>query len=1123
MKKTNKQITPSLRFTGRPVPDEDGSPIIHPCGTKSDDGGKEHSSASAQSTNFVSLPQTLGEHDAQFSSSCSMDDRNRFIKARETADPSSTIRPSTSTKTSSPTITSSKTTPTSDLNKSVTCPTCHRTFSSYKGRRLHESKAHKQTFHLEAQKLDEMKVKVRWNQEEDLLLAKADAAYTGPTLSIYHHLCGVLPHRSKESIKARRLKSKRYKDTLQRVKEQLNSRAAVEEVPGSELVSVDICTSTGEPKEPEKTPAITDHRSAIPDQSSPAPGSVERSWKQALQSTLKGKKTSAYSCLSSKNRTDKQFAKWMKRFIVPEKPKTAHRPTPFVSGNRATRRRKLRAAWLGAYERNPARTAKQILEGRHLNEETAYPEGTVDFWKNLYETESVKWEGRRGSELSEITEHLRLLEPFSEEEISRHVKSMRAGAAGVDNIKLKDIRRMDKSELCEWFNLFLLQGQLPRVLKRFRTTLIPKKPKPSAPSEYRPISVGSFVRRLFTGMMAKRMTCVPTHHAQRGFKKMEGCALQSYTLRAVVDQHIKKPESLSYAFMDVKKAFDSVSHDALRKAYIRAGLPAGLVSLLEDMYTGNTTILSADPQQNKIKLRRGVLQGDPLSPVLFNLVMDDVLAGLSPNIGADLGTSKINCLMFADDAVLMAQTPLGLQHNITTYVDRMAVFGLSVNASKCAAVHIKADKQHKRWYVATDIPLYAGHQKIKALHIGESYRYLGLTTCVNKGLSSAKQQLKTMLGNLSTSVLKPQQRLSVLKTNVLPRVLFETGLEHRSDCFLNDLDIRIRKEVRRWLHLPKDVPIPMFHASVKDGGLGILNLRVRVPRLQMDRFKRIADTLDPDEYVKSLVSSPYWQNKTRSTKESIERVGMTDFEGNEREYWSKRLYATVDGSGLQNHNNNSGYGGRWIWDNTFRRLSGREFVGAMHIRCNSLKTRERATRGRTSDKGRNCPCCPDKRESLAHILQVCWRTQNHRIFRHNNILRMIANKLRKLKFDVILEPRIPHKLSFLKPDIVAIKDREVYVLDPSIVAASRDLNLAEEDKTRKYNNPSVAAWTKKKFGTVNTHIAGVIMDWRGAWSPRSHHLLKEMGISDGLLDLMSFRVLKLNRWIYQCICDRTDA
>ena len=61
---------------------------------------------------------------------------------------------------------------------------------------------------------------------------------------------------------------------------------------------------------------------------------------------------------------------------------------------------------------------------------------------------------------------------------------------------------------------------------------------------------------------------------------------------------------------------------------------------------------------------------------------------------------------------------------------------------------------------------------------------------------------KTWLGRITKSVLKPQQKLEILKTNVIPRLLYEVGLEYRSAGFLNDLDIQVRRAVWRWLHLP---------------------------------------------------------------------------------------------------------------------------------------------------------------------------------------------------------------------------------------------------------------------------------------------------------------------------------
>ena len=1093
MKMTSNDLSRSLLSTGSQVLHQPG-PASSRQGVSSDGGNTLVDESSDLSTN------PLGEPDATTSSSSSMDVRNQDIEAHRRIDPA-------------PTTTSSTTTPSFTApGKSPTCPTCSRTFANFKGRRVHESRAHKGTFHTEAKQIAATKKRLRWSYEEHLLLAKAEASYTGPVeeqpdvAAKYDHLHGLFPERSREAIKNQCLKNKAYQEILRGVLAHNTSSGEEEEIP--------IDSPSGEELHSEE--GIEDTTSV--EDLTP----TGQQWQEVLRdSILKEKKTAAHTCIGNRKRTDRQFTKWLKRHMSAMPKKPAPKPSPPISGNRATRRRKMRAAWMKAYERNPGRTAKLVLDGHQLDRSAEYPEGTTKFWKELYETDSVKWSGREEATLQESTKHQALLRPFTIDEVTAHMKSMRAGATGVDNISLRDIRKMPVDELAEWFNLFLLQGALPRVLKRFRTTLIPKKKNPTRPSEFRPISVGSFVRRLLTGMLARRMNIVETHHCQRGFKKMEGCALQSYTLRAIVDGHIKKPNDLHYAYMDVRKAFDSVSHDTLRKAYVRSHLPAGFIHLLEDMYVGNTTILSADPRKNIVRLRRGVLQGDPLSPTLFNLVMDDVASGLDRDIGAKLGSAKVNCLMFADDSVLLANTLQGLQHNVNLYVERMAAYGLELNASKCAAVHIKADRQHKRWYIDPALSLLAGEEKVPSLTIGQSYRYLGLTTNVNKGLLSAHEQLKSMLGRLSASVLKPQQRLAILKTNVIPGILFETTLEHRSDVALKDLDIRVRKEVRRWLHLPKDVPIPTFHTGVREGGLGIPSLRTRVPRLQMDRFKRLKEIPDPDEWILALLGSPYWRKANQDAAASLARAGVQD-KVTEQDHWSKRLYASVDGSGMLNHSNRSGYSSQWI-DPTFLQMSGREFVGAMHVRCNSLVTRERATRGRISSKGRNCPCCPDKRESLAHILQVCWRTQNHRIFRHNSIMTMIVNKLRKLQFSVVVEPRIPHGKTFLKPDIVAVKDGTVHILDPSIVACSRNLVLAESDKMTKYQVTDVKRWARNKYGTNTVVVAGLIMDWRGAWAPRSVKHLKYLGFKVGNIELMSFKILKLSRWIYQCVRDRTDA
>ena len=358
----------------------------------------------------------------------------------------------------------------------------------------------------------------------------------------------------------------------------------------------------------------------------------------------------------------------------------------------------------------------------------ALPKGTINFWKNLYETskkqkiQAGKLRHRSRNEF--INTELGLLDPIDEDEIKSYIEQMRDGASGLDGIQLETVKRMNTEELSEWFNLFLLDGTLPKSLKKFRTTLIHKVAAPELLSEYRPISVGSMIKRLFSGIMARRLSRIETNYCQRDFKPIEICAIQSYTLRAIVDEAVTRRRSLSYVFLDVQKTFDSVTHSALKSAYLKANLPKGLNRLLNNMYKGNTTTLTDDEERTVIQIKQGVLQGDPLSPLIFNLVMDAVVDELATEFGARLGNERIKCLLFADDAVLFAETPEGLQKDLFT--KDLSRFGLQVNGPSCAAVHIKSDGKNKKWYVAQNVHTKVNGRKIKTLKIGECFKHLGL-------------------------------------------------------------------------------------------------------------------------------------------------------------------------------------------------------------------------------------------------------------------------------------------------------------------------------------------------------------------------------------------------------------
>jgi len=131
-----------------------------------------------------------------------------------------------------------------------------------------------------------------------------------------------------------------------------------------------------------------------------------------------------------------------------------------------------------------------------------------------------------------------------------------------------------------------------------------------------------------------------------------------FLLRCLLRDRCDALKPLSVAFLDVSKAFDSVSHASLLLAAERMGVPGPFIQYLRSLYTEASTVLQVDGQlSGPMVQNRGVKQGDPLSPLLFNCVIDWALASLDPEMGVVAGEGpRLNHLAFADDVVIICQS-----------------------------------------------------------------------------------------------------------------------------------------------------------------------------------------------------------------------------------------------------------------------------------------------------------------------------------------------------------------------------------------------------------------------------------------------------------------------------------
>ena len=174
---------------------------------------------------------------------------------------------------------------------------------------------------------------------------------------------------------------------------------------------------------------------------------------------------------------------------------------------------------------------------------------------------------------------------------------------------------------------------LPSEWKMARLSLLFKGGDASLPKNYRPISIIPILAKAFSALLYKRVQnaiCAKLPDWQYGFRSGRGCDDALHVLRTVVEKSSEWDETLWMTTLDVEKAFDRVHHSKLFDAMLQFELDVDAVGALLDLYSEMTAYVQLGPgaTSRHFRIERGVRQGDPLSPVLFSIVLAQAVGRL---------------------------------------------------------------------------------------------------------------------------------------------------------------------------------------------------------------------------------------------------------------------------------------------------------------------------------------------------------------------------------------------------------------------------------------------------------------------------------------------------------------
>lgn len=760
------------------------------------------------------------------------------------------------------------------------------------------------------------------------------------------------------------------------------------------------------------------------------------------------------------------------------------------------------------FVKNRKRAAAKVLSGEWCAPEQGVTGNLLGpYWKTLFERPSPP---DNRSYVPSCTKWL-LENPISLEELKVQLKAITKSAPGPDLLESGLVKRIHPQILLKMMNAWLLCGEVPVAFREGRTILIPKGPNPQDAREYRPITVSSHLLRLFNKILAARISSeCPVARAQKAFQPIDGCAENLAILDAVVSRARTRQSEVYLAFLDVAKAFDSVSHDSVARAMWRAGVPPLVHAAVMSGYKGAFTTLSANGKTlEQAKVTRGVKQGDPVSPVLFNMVLDEAVKKAEEiGVGVDVGGHRVSCLAFADDLVLAASSRKGLQLLVDSISGTLSVCGLTMNPAKCRSFSLCIDRKRKRWFVDDRVGVDLDDGAIPPLSAGDAYKYLGILVGPSGKARSYGSVLEDGLTQITKAPLKPQQRLFILINHLIPRIQHRLvlGLVYRTQ--LLRLTVRIRVAVRSWLKLPHDTTKAYLHARVADGGLGVPDLSIMTHFMKQRRLERLLGCSDPvtraaASTAESIRAQRFWTGPSRVGNVVVGSVDAA------HAAYHRALLDSVDGAGLcaageypEAH--------RWVSIGT-KLMSGRDFIQAVAVRGATLATPVRSSRGRLQvplEDNKMCRGC-QVTGSLGHILQVCPRVHGLRVIRHDSVASYLAGRVKLKGYDTMIEPRIPFRDSFRKPDLLAWRAGEdhVWIIDTQVVADGFSLTAPNQIKIQKYSDPEVLRGAMTLSGCSRATAIGATLNWRGCWSGESVRSLKGLGVTSGDLMVMAVRAL----------------
>ena len=246
----------------------------------------------------------------------------------------------------------------------------------------------------------------------------------------------------------------------------------------------------------------------------------------------------------------------------------------------------------------------------------------------------------------------------------------------------------------ELIQLVWRTGEIPQQMLWTIIVLIPK----GSSGDYRGIGLLEPFWKVVEGIMDVRLGIIEFHPFMHGFVKGRGCGTAGIEAKLAQQLAYLRQTPLYGIFIDLRKAYDAMDRDRCLEIMKGYGVGPNMLGLIRTFWDEQQLVCRAARRYGEpFQAFRGVTQGGPLSPKIFNIMVDAVVrewisqllyedgeeaTELSDATAASLEVGLIVALLYADDAYIASTSRDILQDSMDILTDLFDRVGLRTNTEK---------------------------------------------------------------------------------------------------------------------------------------------------------------------------------------------------------------------------------------------------------------------------------------------------------------------------------------------------------------------------------------------------------------------------------------------------------